>query len=84
MKTFPSNVDQAKGQGFSPLHEDIGSFNKSYQVFNVMFIGEAGPINSDGTCIHPYLFPNSNKTKCILPQRIDIGEHYITTGAFPS
>eukprot|EP00595_Chromulina_sp_UTEXLB2642_P003331 CAMPEP_0196764640 /NCGR_PEP_ID=MMETSP1095-20130614/6544_1 /TAXON_ID=96789 ORGANISM="Chromulina nebulosa, Strain UTEXLB2642" /NCGR_SAMPLE_ID=MMETSP1095 /ASSEMBLY_ACC=CAM_ASM_000446 /LENGTH=375 /DNA_ID=CAMNT_0042120715 /DNA_START=82 /DNA_END=1209 /DNA_ORIENTATION=+ len=65
MKTFPSNIDQAKGQGFKPFHEDIG---------------EGVPIEKDGTCSHHYLFPNMNKTKCILPQRIDIGAHYITTG----
>jgi hypothetical protein len=38
------------------------------------------PINKDGTCSHRYLFPNVAKTQCILPQRVDIGKHYITTG----
>lgn len=52
---FPSNVDQSRAQGFQPLHEDIG---------------EAQPINSDGTCDHKFLFPNADKTKCHLPQRV--------------
>ncbi|GMH92484.1 hypothetical protein TrST_g1908 [Triparma strigata] len=40
------------------------------------------PILEDGTCSHPYLIPNINKTSCILAQRIDIGKHYIMTGGF--
>ena len=52
---FPSNVDQSRAQGFKPLHEDIG---------------EAQPINSDGSCDHNFLFPNGDKVKCILPQRV--------------
>lgn len=65
MKTFPSNVDQAKGQGFVPYHEDAG---------------EGMDIEEDGSCKHPFLVPNLNRTKCILPQRVDIGIHYISTG----
>eukprot|EP01038_Epipyxis_sp_PR26KG_P010448 gene10448-14033_t len=45
-------------------------------------IGEAQPINSDGSCTHDFLMPNNNKTLCILPERIDVGKHYITTGGF--
>lgn len=65
MSNYSSNVDQSKGQGFIPKYEHIG---------------EAQPINSDGSCSHKFLFPNSDKTKCILPQRVDIGKHYIMTG----
>mmetsp|Transcript_1129 Transcript_1129/g.699 ORF Transcript_1129/g.699 Transcript_1129/m.699 type:complete len:436 (+) Transcript_1129:43-1350(+) len=64
-KDFFSNVDQAKAQGFTPTHEHIG---------------EAQPILPDGTCAHPLLFPDMGKTSCILPQRIDIGKHYVLTG----
>jgi hypothetical protein len=64
-KTFPNNVDQSKGQGFKPVHEHIG---------------EAEPIQPDGTCKNSLLFPNSDKTLCIFPQRIDIGKHYILSG----
>lgn len=62
---FTSNVDQSKAQGFKPLYEHIG---------------EAQPINADGSCSHRFLFPNSDKTLCITPQRVDIGKHYVMTG----
>lgn len=62
---FQSNVDQSKAQGFKPTYEHVG---------------EAQDILPDGTCAHPLLFPEATKTKCILPQRVDIGKHYILTG----
>ena len=65
MEVFPSNVDDLRSIGFTPLHEHIG---------------EAQPIGADGKCSHKYLAPNINRTHCILPQRIDIGKHFITTG----
>lgn len=65
LKTFPCNVDQNKGTGFIPIHDDIG---------------EGQPIEKDGTCKHPLLFPNHDGTQCILPQRIDIGKHFLLTG----
>jgi hypothetical protein len=30
-------------------------------------IGEATPINPDGSCPHHFLVPNKNNTKCVLP-----------------
>ena len=45
-------------------------------------IGEAQPINADGTCSHPYLVPNKNHTLCILPSRIDVGRHFLMTGGY--
>jgi hypothetical protein len=65
MKEFPSNVDDLTTTGFIPKHEHIG---------------EAQPINPDGTCSHNLLVPSINKSSCILPQRIDIGKHFIMTG----
>lgn len=65
MKYFPSNMDDLRTIGFVPKHEHIG---------------EAVPIGEDGSCAHKYLAPNINRTHCILPQRIDIGKHFITTG----
>jgi hypothetical protein len=66
MKDFPSNLDaDTKTGGFTVRHEHIG---------------EAEIINSDGTCSHPYLVPNLNRTLCILPQRVDVGRHFITYG----
>ena len=43
-------------------------------------IGEGVELGPDGICSNKYLIPNSNKTECILPQRIDIGKHFIMTG----
>ena len=40
------------------------------------------PINADGTCSHPFLAPSSNGRMCILPGRIDVGRHYISTGGY--
>lgn len=66
MKDYPSNLDaDLKTGGFTVRYEHIG---------------EAEPINPDGTCSHPYLVPNLNRTICILPQRVDIGRHFITYG----
>jgi hypothetical protein len=67
MKEFPNNIDQNKVTGFVPVYEDLG---------------EGQPIEADGKCKHPLLFPNSDKTKCILPQRMDIGKHFLLTGGF--
>jgi len=64
---FASNVDQSKAQGFKPKYEDIGASQE---------------ITPDGRCSHKFLFPNAEKTKCVLPQRVDIGKHFISTGGF--
>ena len=65
MKHFMSNVDTAKSSGVVATYDHIG---------------EAIPINADGTCSHPYLFPNNDRTRCILPERVDVGRHFIMTG----
>lgn len=62
---FPSNIDDLKTIGFIPRHEHVG---------------EAQPIEEGEICSHPFLVPNIDKTLCILPQRIDIGKHFITSG----
>ena len=38
-------------------------------------IGEAVDAEPDGSCTHPFLVPNSARTQCVLPGRIDIGKH---------
>lgn len=43
-------------------------------------VGEAQPLEADGTCKHQYLVPNVNHTECVLPGRIDVGRHYIKHG----
>jgi hypothetical protein len=68
MKTlavFPSNKEDLASIGFKPTHEHVG---------------EAVPIGPNGTCSHKFLLPNIDRTLCILPQRIDIGRHFILTG----
>jgi hypothetical protein len=66
MRFFPSNIDaDLKTGGFTARYEHIG---------------EAQDIGPDGKCGHMYLVPNVNRTQCILPQRIDIGRHFILTG----
>mmetsp|Transcript_22567 Transcript_22567/g.65622 ORF Transcript_22567/g.65622 Transcript_22567/m.65622 type:complete len:440 (-) Transcript_22567:14-1333(-) len=43
-------------------------------------IGEAQPIGEDGDCAHPFLVPNPTRDACVIPGRLDIGRHFITTG----
>ena len=43
-------------------------------------IGEAVPLARNGTCADPFLVPNSDRTLCVLPGRIDVGRHYVLTG----
>jgi hypothetical protein len=66
MRDFPSNIDaDLQTGGFVAKHEHIG---------------EAEPIGEGGVCNHPFLVPNLAKTECILPQRVDIGRHFVLTG----
>ena len=37
-------------------------------------IGEATEITTNGTCDHPFLVPSIERSKCVLPGRIDIGK----------
>jgi len=43
-------------------------------------IGEAEPIEADGSCKHRFLVPNTAKTHCILPGRFDVARHWLQTG----
>jgi hypothetical protein len=65
MGEFHSNTNADLKSGFAGAREDIG---------------EGRPILSDGSCTHPFLIPNMNKTSCILPQRVDVGRHFVMTG----
>ena len=53
--------------------EDFGAEDKSYG---------SSPISKDGKCDHMLQIPNAEKTRCIIPQRIDVGKHYLLTGGF--
>ena len=37
-------------------------------------IGEATEITTNGTCDHPFLVPSIERSKCVIPGRIDIGK----------
>ena len=65
MGSFSSNVNADLKSGFKGAVEDIG---------------ENIPVNSEGTCSHPFLILNTNKTSCNLPPRIDIGRHFVMSG----
>jgi hypothetical protein len=43
-------------------------------------IGEAIPKIPGRPCDHPFLVPDIAEENCILPQRIDVGRHYVLTG----
>lgn len=43
-------------------------------------VGEAKPVEADGSCSHHLLVRDGNGSDCILPQRIDVGKHFIMTG----
>jgi hypothetical protein len=43
-------------------------------------VGEAEPAQKDGTCGHPFLVPNVNRTACVLPGRLDVARHFIKSG----
>lgn len=53
--------------------------HKSYSMVHE-HVGEAVPVNKEGFCEHPFLVPNANRTLCIFPQRIDVGQHYLKSG----
>jgi len=55
----------ARGVGRPPVNEHIG---------------EAVPTGADGRCKHPFLVPDTNRTQCVLPGRVDVGRHYIMAG----
>mmetsp|Transcript_9042 Transcript_9042/g.25351 ORF Transcript_9042/g.25351 Transcript_9042/m.25351 type:complete len:438 (+) Transcript_9042:227-1540(+) len=57
----------------------VSSYLKFYTCENED-TGEGVPIPEDGKCPHSFLLPNVNRTKCVLPARIDVGKHFVTSG----
>jgi len=45
-------------------------------------IGEAQDL-VNGVCEHPFLIPNGDRTKCILPGRVDVARHFVMHGGVP-
>jgi hypothetical protein len=60
-----SNIDADTKTAYAGAREDIG---------------EGMSINANGSCNHQYLYPNPTRTRCILPQRVDVGRHFISYG----
>ncbi|CAE6911887.1 folD [Symbiodinium sp. CCMP2592] len=62
---LPTNVAADLKTAVRPLHRHVG---------------EARPVEADGSCSHHLLVRDGNSSECILPQRIDVAKHYIMTG----
>lgn len=45
-------------------------------------IGEAQPLSPQGTCTHPFLIPNTDRTACVLPGRLDVARAYALAGGY--
>jgi hypothetical protein len=60
----------------------IGTAARDYDMYTaaVDHIGEAVPVNTDGSCPALFLMPNGDKTRCVFPGRSDVGRHYIKSG----
>eukprot|EP00040_Diaphanoeca_grandis_P025327 m.140115 g.140115 ORF g.140115 m.140115 type:complete len:470 (-) comp30103_c0_seq1:346-1755(-) len=43
-------------------------------------VGEAVPPVNDRCDMHPFLVHSADKTKCVLPGRIDVGKHFVMSG----
>eukprot|EP01013_Petalomonas_cantuscygni_P017357 TRINITY_DN34500_c0_g1_i1.p1 TRINITY_DN34500_c0_g1~~TRINITY_DN34500_c0_g1_i1.p1 ORF type:complete len:481 (-),score=85.64 TRINITY_DN34500_c0_g1_i1:531-1973(-) len=68
MRNFPSLPSLSRDLRFyKATHEDVG---------------EGLPIGPGGSCknVHPLLMANANRTKCILPGRVDVARHFVKTG----
>lgn len=62
-------------EGYALNTNDLKAYTTEHE-----HIGEAVPMPSDGKCADVFMVPSLNRTHCILPGRIDIGRHYVTTG----
>jgi hypothetical protein len=85
--SFPGLISEENGNMLNALMRELGSFDSNVNAdLKSGFsgaredIGEGRPVSPDGTCSHQYLIPNVNKTLCALPQRIDVGRHFMLTG----
>jgi hypothetical protein len=75
MKVYPSNInaDTLTG-GWKVRYPHIGE-----AVATKRTVDETTG-NITVKCDHEFMTPNADKTMCILPQRIDIGKHFIMSG----
>ena len=54
--------------------------NQNQKGLAEVHIGEKEPIGQDGSCSNLMLFPDYKKENCLIPSRMDIGQHYSKTG----
>ncbi|CAK9088781.1 unnamed protein product [Durusdinium trenchii] len=74
----PKRRDRRDGIGYpTNVAADLKTGVKKVQHRHV---GEAKPMEADGSCSHHLLVRDGNSSDCILPQRIDVGKHFIMTG----
>jgi len=74
MKEYPSNINaDTKTGGWKVRHPHIGEATPTIRTIDA---------NGNVTvkCSHDFLAPNADKTMCVLPQRIDVGKHFIVSG----
>eukprot|EP00164_Ancoracysta_twista_P007124 GFYU01010061.1.p1 GENE.GFYU01010061.1~~GFYU01010061.1.p1 ORF type:complete len:448 (-),score=113.95 GFYU01010061.1:78-1388(-) len=62
------------------LKQDFVSTVKADATGRHEHIGEAEPIQSDGSCSNSFLIPNQDKTLCIFPARFDVAHHHVMSG----
>ena len=74
MAVFPSNIAaDLKTGGFKVRHPHIGEAEPTIAVTD-----SAG--NVTYKCEHELMVPNADRTLCYLPQRVDVGKHFIYSG----
>jgi hypothetical protein len=74
MEEFPSNIaSDLKTGNWNIRHLHVGEAQASKKR-----------VNNDSTisysCDHPFMVPSQNKDECSLPQRVDVGRHFVLTG----
>jgi hypothetical protein len=62
------------------VFKNIAKDNKFYKMKHE-HIGEAVPM-VNGVCQHPYMVPNADGDLCILPGRVDVGQHFARSGGY--
>ena len=77
MRVFPTNA--ADTQFYRTLREDIGEAVPLTPTAPNS-TGAVAASGASGRCEHPFLIPNKNRTACVLPGRVDVARHFITTG----
>jgi hypothetical protein len=74
MAVFPSNIAaDLKTGGWKTKHPHIGEAVPTIATTNEHNI-------TTYSCDHELMVPNAERTQCYLPQRVDVGKHFIYSG----